>query len=102
MTNGIANGVRYAFDIDPQAAEIGTPIIDIGPNQSGKLAVKLRALADGRDDVTYGVFATETLGDWTNATFVPYSDFADGTLTPAAVKNPAPAQMFFKYRLEIQ
>lgn len=26
----------------------------------------------------------------------------DGTLTPAKVKNPAPAQMFFKYKIDIQ
>ena len=100
--NGIANAIRYAFDIDPATSEIGTPIIDIGPYQSGNLAVKLRALAEGRSDVTYGVLATETLGDWEHATFVPYSEFTNGTLAPSAVKNPAPAQMFFKYRIEIQ
>ena len=64
--------------------------------------MKLRALAEGRNDVTYGVLATESLDDWTHATFVPYSDFTDGAITPAAVKNPAPAQMFFKYKITIQ
>ena len=102
VTNGIANGVRYAFDIDPATSDVGTPIIDIGPYQSGSLAVKLRALAEGRGDVTYGVLATESLDDWTHATFVPYSQFTDGTLTPSAVKNPAPAHMFFKYKIDIQ
>ena len=101
-TNGIKNGVRYAFDIDPATSEIGTPIIDIGPYQSGNLAVKLRALAEGRDDVTYGVLATESLDDWTHATFVPYSQFSDGVLSPSAVKNPAPAQMFFRYKIDSQ
>ena len=102
VTNGIANGVRYAFDIDPATSDVGTPIIDIGPYQSGNLAVKLRALADGRDDVSYGVLVTESLDDWAHATFVPYSEFTDGMLSPAAVKNPAPAHMFFKYSVEIQ
>lgn len=101
-TNGIANGVRYAFDIAPQTSEIGTPIIDIGPSKSGGLAVKLRALAEGRDDVVYGVFATESLDDWAHATFVPYSEFTNGTLSPSVVRSPAPAQMFFRYRVDVQ
>ena len=42
------------------------------------------------------------LYDWTHATFVPYSQFTDGTLAPSAVKNPAPAQMFFRYKINIQ
>ena len=102
--NGIAKGIRYAFDIAPAFGpdELGEPIIDIGPYQGGDIAVKLRALADGRDDVTYGVLATESLDDWTNATFVPYSDFTNGTLTPAKVEDPAPSQMFFKYKIDIQ
>ena len=100
-TNGIDNRVRYAFDIDPAASDIGTPIIDIGPYQSGSMAVKLRALADGRSDVTYGVLATESLDDWAKAVFVPYSQFTDGALAPSAVKDPAPAKMFFRYKLDI-
>ena len=64
--------------------------------------MKLRALADGRSDVTYGVLATESLDDWTHATFVPYSDFTDGTLAPSAVKDPSPEQMFFRYKIDIQ
>ena len=64
--------------------------------------MKLRPLAEGRDDVTYGVLATETLNDWTHATCVPYSQFTQGMLNPSAVKDPAPAQMFFKYRIDIQ
>ena len=75
--------------------------MEIGANAAGGLAVKLRALAENRGDVTYGVLASEALDDWTSATFVPYSQFTDGTLAPSAVKNPAPAQMFFKYTIDI-
>ena len=100
--NGIENAIRYAFDIAPESSGFGAPIMEIGANAAGGLAVKLRALAKNRSDVAYGVLASESLDDWTNATFVPYSQFTDGTLTPSAVKNPAPAQMFFKYSIAIQ
>ena len=100
--NGIANAIRYAFDIAPMASEIGSPIIDIGLGQGGGLAVKLRSLAEDRGDVTYGVLATESLGDWGNARFVPFSEFTDGCLNSSAIKDPAPGRMFFKYRIDVR
>ncbi len=102
--NGIAKGVRYAFDIAPAYGphEIGTPILDIGPGSDGAVSVKLRPLAENRSDVAYGVLATESLDDWEHATFVPYGEFTEGMLSPSEVKDPVPAQMFFKYRLDIQ
>ena len=101
-SNGIANGIRYAFDIAPSVSEIGAPIIDIGSDAGGGLSIKLRSLAENRGDVTYGVLATEALGDWSNAQFVPFSEFTEGCLRPSAVWDPAPAKMFFKYKIDVR
>ena len=106
MTNGIANGVRYAFDIDPQTSTIGTPIIQVVRDAAGNPSVQSRDLATGRDDVTFGVLATPDLTDWSNAKLVPMTKFAtDGLWRPTASESSGyvfPPQMFFKYTIDIQ
>ena len=106
VTNGIANGVRYAFDIDPATSEIGAPIIQVVRDTSGNPCVQSRDLATGRDDVVLGILATPDLADWSNATLVPMKKFAtDGLWKPTASESSGyvfPSQMFFKYTIDIQ
>ena len=106
VTNGIANGVRYAFDIDPATSEIGTPILQVVRDGSGNPCVRARDLASGRDDVTFGVLATPDLSDWSQATLVPMEKFdSDSLWKPSASKTSGyvyPAKMFFRYSIEIQ
>ena len=106
-TNGIKNGVRYAFDIDPATSDVGTPIIQVVRDVSGNPCVQARELAEGRSDVTFGVLATENLSDWNDAVLIPMEKFdSDSLWKPSASKNNSsyvfPAKMFFKYSVEIQ
>ena len=104
-TNGIKNGIRYAFDIDPASSTVGDPIIKVVPDSNGNPVVEARNLADGRDDVAFGVLATENLNDWTGATLVPMKKFSDGLWKPTASESHTyvfPAQMFFKYTIDIE
>ena len=108
VTNGIANGVRYAFDIDPEKGPdaIGKPIIEVVRDANGNPSVQSRDLATGRDDVTFGILATPDFTDWSNATLVPMTKFAtDGLWRPTASESSGyvfPSQMFFKYTIDIQ
>ena len=108
VTNGIANGVRYAFDIDPTKgpAEIGMPIIQVVRDANGNPSVQSRDLATGRDDVTFGILATPDLTAWSKATLVPMTKFADDGLWKPTASGSAgyvfPSQMFFKYKIDIQ
>ena len=105
---GVANVVRYAFDIDPAkgADEIGEPILTLVSDAEGNPAVKLRNLAEGRGDVAVSVLASEDLSDWSKATVVPMEEFsAEGLWTPASNRKSggtAPAQMFFKYTVDVK
>ena len=107
-SNGIANGVRYAFDIPPEKGldAIGEPIIQIVRDANGNPSVQSRDLATGRDDVTFGILATPDLTDWSNATLVPMTKFAtDGLWRPTASESSGyvfPPQMFFRYKIDIQ
>jgi len=104
VTNGIANGVRYAFDIDPAVATVGEPIIKVVRDADGNPVVETRALASGRSDVTFVILASEDLKDWT--TLVPMKQFTtDGYWKPTASEESAyvfPAQLFFKYTIEVK
>ena len=106
MTNGIANGVRYAFNIDPATSEIGSPIIQVVRDANGNPSVQSRDLAEGRSDVTFAILATPDLTDWSNAKLVPMTKFAaDGLWKPTASESSGyvfPSQMFFKYVIDIQ
>ena len=104
---GIANAVRYAFDIDPEKgpAEIGDPIIQIVRDAAGNPVVEARDLASGRGDVTFGILATENLTDWTDATLIQMEKFGDGFWKPSDSADSAyvyPAKMFFKYTVEVK
>ena len=107
---GVLNGVRYAFDIDPMkdnTAEIGDPIIKVVFDTNGNPVVEARALAAGRDDIAFGILATENLSDWSNAMLVPMKRFTtDGFWKPSASENNSsyvfPPQMFFRYTVEIK
>ena len=98
--------MRYAFDIAPAASDVGTPVIQIVRDANGNPCVEARALATGRDDVTFGILATPDLTDWSNATLVPMAkSAADGLWKPTASETPGyvfPSQMFFKYTIDIQ
>ncbi len=104
--NGIPNAVRYAFNIDPATSAVGTPIIQIELDANGNPCVRSRELASGRDDVTFGILATEDLSDWSKAVLVPMKKSADdGLWKPAASEGSSyvfPAKMFFKYSVEIK
>ena len=105
-TGEIENAVRYAFDIAPQTAEIGDPpILQVVMDGNGNPAVQSRNLAEGRDDVTFGILATENLTDWGDTALVPMEKSAtDGLWRPAASETPGyvyPAQMFFRYLIDI-
>ena len=106
MTNGIANGVRYAFNIDPATSEIGSPIIQVVRDANGNQSVQSRDLAEGRSDVTFAILATPDLTDWSNAKLVPMTKFAaDGLWKPTASESSGyvfPSQMFFKYTIEVK
>ena len=107
VTNGIANGVRYAFDIDPQTSDIGTPVIQVVRDADGNPVVQARSLAEGRDDLSFGVLATENLDDWSGATLVPMKRFAtDGFWKPVeSENNPSyvfPSKMFFRYTIDVR
>ena len=107
-TNEIPNAVRYAFDIDPSKgpSEMGEPIIKVVFDENGKPCVRSRDLAEGRDDVTFGILATENLNDWSSATLVPMEKFeSDGLWKPAASEDSLyvfPSQMFFKYIIDVR
>ena len=107
VTNGIANGVRYAFDIDPQTSDIGTSVIQVVRDADGNPVVQARSLAEGRDDLAFGVLATENLDDWSGATLVPMKRFAtDGFWKPVeSENNPSyvfPSKMFFRYTIDVR
>ena len=105
LNNGIANGIRYAFDIDPASSTVGDPIIMVVRDADGNPVVEARDLATGRDDVTFGVLATENLTDWQNASLIPMEKFNDGYWKPAESTSSAyvyPAKMFFKYSVEVK
>ena len=59
-----------------------------------------------RDDVTFGILATENLNDWSSATLVPMEKFeSDGLWKPAASEDSLyvfPSQMFFKYIIDVR
>ena len=102
--NGIANGVRYAFDIAPADLTVGTPIIQVVRDANGNPVILARELAEGRDDVTFGVLATENLNDWTSAALVPMT-IVDGLWKPSNSESPNyvfPAKMFFKYTIVVR
>jgi hypothetical protein len=104
---GIANAVRYAFNIDPSkgADEIGEPILKVVQDDDGNPAVKLRSLAEGRGDVALKVLATEDLGDWSKATLVPMDEVTpEGIWKPARMRKSggAPSQMFFRYTIDVK
>ena len=106
-TNGIENGIRYAFDIDPQTSDIGTPVIQVVRDADGNPVVQARSLAEGRDDLSFGVLATENLDDWSGATLVPMKRFeTDGFWKPVeSENNPSyvfPAKMFFRYTIDVR
>jgi hypothetical protein len=106
VTKGIANVIRYAFDIDPQSSDIGTPIMQVVRDADGNPAVRTRDLAEGRSDVTFGILATPDLTDWSKATLVPMEKAAsDGLWKPSASKKSTyvyPAQMFFRYTIDVK
>ena len=105
-SNGIPNGVRYAFDIAPSSSSVGTPIIQVVRDANGNPSVQSRDLATGRDDVIFGILATPDLTDWSNAKLVPMTKFAtDGLWRPTASESSGyvyPAKMFFKYTIEVK
>jgi hypothetical protein len=105
-TNGIENGVRYAFDLDPAASDVGTPVIKIVRDANGNPCVEARDLAGDRDDVAFGILATPDLTDWGGATIVAMTkSAADGLWKPAASETPGyvfPPQMFFRYTIDIR
>ena len=103
-TGGIANAVRYAFNIDPASTTIGDPIIKIVFDANGHPSVQSRALAEGRDDVTFDVLATEDLADWTNATLIKMKKCDDGLWKPVDSEDSNyvfPEKMFYKYILDM-
>jgi uncharacterized repeat protein (TIGR02543 family) len=106
MTNGIANVVRYAFDIPPAISEVGTPVIKIVTDANGNPCVQSRDLATGRDDVSLTVLATEDLSSWQGAALVPMEKSAtDGLWKPSASKTSGyvfPSKMFFKYKIDLR
>ena len=105
---GIANGVRYAFDIDPEKGpdKIGVPIIQVVRDANGNPCVQARGLASGRSDVTFGILATQDLSDWSNAVLIPMKKFdSDSFWKPSASANSGyvyPDKMFFKYTVEVK
>ena len=105
VCNGIANAIRYAFDIDPATSDVGTPIMQVVRDADGNPAVRTRDLAEGRSDVTFGILATPDLSDWSKATLVPMEQaLSDGLWKPSEGKKSGyvyPAQMFFKYSIDI-
>jgi hypothetical protein len=104
-TGGIANAVRYAFNIGPAATTIGDPIIKIVFDANGHPSVQSRALAEGRDDVTFDVLATEDLADWSNATLIKMKKCDDGLWKPVDSEGPGyvfPDKMFYKYLIDVE
>ena len=104
--NGIAKGIRYAFDISPENGpdEIGDPILEVVRDADGNPCVKARDLAEGRGDVTFGILATEDLADWTSLVDMDNSD-ADGFWKPSgrdASGYVYPGKMFFKYTIDLK
>jgi len=104
---GIPNGIRYAFDIDPEkgAAEIGEPIIKVAFDADGNPVVEARNLADGREDVTFGILATPDISDWSDSVLVPMEKFGDEFWKPSESRSSGyvfPPQLFFKYKIEVQ
>ena len=105
---GIANGVRYAFDIDPEKGpdKIGVPIIQVVRDANGNPCVQARGLASGRSDVTFGILATQDLSDWSNAVLIQMKKFdSDSFWKPSASANSGyiyPDKMFFKYTIEVK
>ena len=103
-TGGIANAVRYAFNIGPAATTVGDPIIKVVFDANGHPSVQSRALAEGRDDVTFDVLATEDLADWTNATLIKMKKCDDGLWKPVDSEDSNyvfPEKMFYKYILDM-
>ena len=104
-TKGIENIVRYAFNIDPASTTIGDPIIKIVFDANGHPSVQSRELAEGRDDVTFDVLATEDLADWSNATLIKMKKCDDGLWKPVDSEGPGyvfPDKMFYKYLLDVK
>ncbi len=107
MHNGIAKVVRYAFDITPERGpdEIGEPILKVVRDADGNPAVETRDLAEGRNDVEFGILATEDLSDWRTAVLVPMAMSNDGFWKPADSGDPGyvfPLKMFFKYWIDLK
>ena len=107
MHNGIAKGIRYAFDIAPALGpdEIGEPILKVVRDADGNPAVETRDLAEGRNDVEFGILATEDLSDWRSAVLVPMAMSNDGLWKPADSGDPGyvfPLKMFFKYWIDLK
>ena len=103
-TKGIENIVRYAFNIGPAATTVGDPIIKIVFDANGHPSVQSRALAEGRDDVTFDVLATEDLADWSNATLIKMKKCDDGLWKPVDSEDSNyvfPEKMFYKYILDM-
>lgn len=103
-SNGIANGVRYAFDIAPASSTVGEPIIKVVRDAYGNPVIAARDLAPGRDDVTFDVLATEDLSNWSQAALIPMT-VVNGLWKPTASESPNyvfPAKMFFKYTIVVR
>lgn len=103
-SDGIANCIRYAFNIGPDAGGIGDPIIKVVCDANGNPALESRDLAPGRDDVTFDVLATEDLSNWSQAALIPMT-VVNGLWKPTASESPNyvfPAKMFFKYTIVVR
>ena len=101
-TGGIENGIRYAFNIDPSATTVGDPIIKVVFDANGHPSVQSRELAEGRDDVTFDVLATEDLTDWRDATIIKMKQCDDGLWKPADPNYVFPDKMFYKYLIDVK
>ena len=99
--------ILAAFDIDPAVSAIGTPVIQVVRDADGNPVVQARSLAEGRDDLSFGVLATENLDDWSGAALVPMKRFeTDGFWKPVeSENNPSyvfPSKMFFRYTIDVR
>ena len=104
-TLGIENVIRYAFDIDSAEATVGDPIIKVVFDANGHPSVQARALAEGRDDVTFDVLATEDLTDWDDATRIRMRLCDDGFWRPVESEDPNyvfPPTMFYRFMIDVK
>ncbi len=92
--DGLANGVEYAFGLNPTAANSGSAIPQ--PTRIGNTFTVTFTQPGGLTGVTYGVQWSRNLADW-----FPVPDTGSGSSHTFTVDTSVEPKVFFRYQITV-